>query len=122
MRASLRARGDGASRRRLSIITGTIGKAASHLSERPRSEPLQLWRCAADSSTSAQRAAYLDTLPPGPRNFGPEARRSPMDDQGMGGRMRDMMGGGLAALWVVIVVLAAALAGVIGYLIGQRRR
>jgi hypothetical protein len=45
-----------------------------------------------------------------------------MDDQGPGGRMLDMMGGGMAALGVVIVVLAAALAGVIGCLIGQRRR
>jgi mono/diheme cytochrome c family protein len=75
-----------------------------------------------DDDDIADLIAYLHTLPPGPRNFGPQARRAPIDDQGMGARMRDMMGGGMAALWVVIVVLAAALAGVIGYLIGQRRR
>lgn len=65
--------------------------------------------------------AYLDTLPAGPRNFGPEAG-GPMDRGGMGGMMRDMTGGGTAALWLAIVVLAAALAGVFGYLVGQRRR
>lgn len=67
----------------------------------------------------ADLIAYLDTLPTGPRNFGPEAGRGPMGDDGM---MGDMMGGGTAVLWLVVVVLAAALAGVVGYLVGQRRR
>lgn len=67
----------------------------------------------------ADLIAYLDTLPTGPRNFGPEAGRGPIGD---GGMMGDMMGGGTAVLWLVVVVLAAALAGVVGYLVGQRRR
>lgn len=62
--------------------------------------------------------AYLQTLPDGPRNFGP-------DMEPKGGGMGGMMGGmgeGKTVLWVVIVILAAALAGAIGFLAGQRRR
>ena len=60
--------------------------------------------------------AYLDRLPDGPRNFGPEADAS---DDGMGGMMR---GGETTTLWVVIVVLATGLAGTVGYITGQRAR
>jgi hypothetical protein len=44
------------------------------------------------------------------------------DDEGMGGTMGRMMGGGNVALWIVVVILAAVLAGVIGYLSGSRGR
>jgi hypothetical protein len=72
---------------------------------------------------AANLIAYLDALPPGPRNFGPQM----MDDrqpgaEGMGGMMRDMFGGAPAMLWLIMVILTAALAGLIGYLIGQGRR
>jgi hypothetical protein len=39
----------------------------------------------------------------------------------MGGMMDRRTGGRNVALWIVIVVLTAALAGVIGYLIASRR-
>lgn len=60
--------------------------------------------------------AYLETLPPGPRNFGPEGADGGMGGAGMGGMMR----GGLVGVAVLLVV--AALAGATGYLIGRGRR
>jgi mono/diheme cytochrome c family protein len=64
----------------------------------------------------ADVVAFVASLPDGPRNFGPD------EDGGMGdGMMGGMMDGGPSWMWVVIVVLAAALAGVVGYLIGVRR-
>jgi mono/diheme cytochrome c family protein len=73
-----------------------------------------------DDTDIADLLAYLEALPPGPRNFGPQT----MDDRqpGMGGMMRDMMGGAPAVLWLIIVVLAATVAGLIGYLVGHRGR
>lgn len=61
--------------------------------------------------------AYIDTLPDGPRNFGPGR------EGGMGGGMMDGMmdGGGSAWMVVLVVLLAGALGGVIGYLVGSRR-
>lgn len=52
--------------------------------------------------------AYLDTLPPGPRNFGPDS-----GDGGMGGGMGDGMMGGGAMLLVPLVVLVLVVLGVI---------
>jgi hypothetical protein len=43
-----------------------------------------------------------------------------MEGEEMGGMMDRMTGGGNIALWIVIVVLTAALAGVIGYLVAAR--
>lgn len=64
----------------------------------------------------ADVVAYIEALPDGPRNFGPGHQ------DGMGGGMMDRMtGGGPGWTVVVVIVLAAALAGVIGYLIGTRR-
>jgi cytochrome c6 len=64
----------------------------------------------------ADVAAYVASLPDGPRNFGP-GHEGGMGDGMMGG----MMDGDSPWMWAVIVVLAAALAGVVGYLIGGRR-
>jgi mono/diheme cytochrome c family protein len=70
--------------------------------------------------------AYVASLPDGPRNFGPG------HDDGMAGsdrgRMMDngMMGDGMVGdgdpvwMWTLIVVLAAAVAGLGGYLLGRR--
>lgn len=72
--------------------------------------------------------AYLDSLPDGPRNFAHEGQEGMggdgpmMDGEGMGGMMDRMMGGGNIALWIVVVILTAALAGIIGYLIASRRK
>jgi mono/diheme cytochrome c family protein len=75
-----------------------------------------------DDTDLADLIAYLDDLPDGPRNFAnDDGGRGMMDDQGMGGMMDRMMGGGNVVLWIVVVILAAALAGVIGYLIASRR-
>lgn len=64
----------------------------------------------------ADVVSYIETLPDGPRNFGPGHQ------DGMGGGMMDrMMGGGPGWMVVVVIILAAALAGVIGYLIGTAR-
>lgn len=61
--------------------------------------------------------AYVAGLPDGPRNFGPGS------GSGMGrGMMDGMMDGGPGWMFAVVVTLAAALAGVIGYLIGSSRR
>ena len=48
--------------------------------------------------------AYLDTLPEGPRNFGPEGEGM------MGGSMDGMMGGGMGSwfLWSVLFLLVLA--------------
>jgi mono/diheme cytochrome c family protein len=79
-----------------------------------------------DDTDIADLITYLDSLPDGPRNFAHEGDGQMTDgrmmDEGMGGMMDRMMGGGNAALWIVIVILAAALAGVIGYLIASRSR
>jgi mono/diheme cytochrome c family protein len=81
-----------------------------------------------DDTDIADLIAHLDSLPDGPRNFGPETTLgdgggSPMARDGMGGMMDRMFGaGGSVALWLVVVVLTAALAGVIGYLIAARGR
>lgn len=60
--------------------------------------------------------AYVASLPDGPRNFGPGS------GSGMGGGMMDRMMDD-ATVWMPIVVLAlaTALAGLVGYLIGTRR-
>lgn len=64
--------------------------------------------------------AYLDTLPVGPRNFGPEA------DGMMGGDMSDMMDGGMWSwfAWMVLflVVLAAVVIASIFVVRGMWRR
>ena len=71
-----------------------------------------------DDSDIADLIAYLTTLPDGPRNFANDG------DGGMmgGGRMGGMMGGGSTALWIAIVILAAALSGVVAYRLGRVRR
>lgn len=66
----------------------------------------------------ADLVAYLETLPPGPRNFGPESADGPMGGGGMSG----MMGGGMGLAWIASILLVGALAGVSGYLLAQRRR
>lgn len=65
----------------------------------------------------ADVVAYVASLPDGPRNFGPG------EGEGMGDGMMDgMMDGDTpAGMWIVIVVLAATLTAVIGYLIGRGR-
>jgi mono/diheme cytochrome c family protein len=75
-----------------------------------------------DDTDIADLLAHLDSLPDGPRNFAHEGDGDDqmMDGQGMDGRMNRMMGGGNVALWIVVVILAAALAGVIGYLRASR--
>jgi len=72
----------------------------------------------------ADVVAYVDTLPPGPRNFGPGMTEpgGMMPDGGMMDRMMD--GGGDAGdvlLAVVLVVLVAALVVVAVLLVSQRR-
>jgi mono/diheme cytochrome c family protein len=69
--------------------------------------------------------AYLDTLPPGPRNFGPEMTEpgGMMPDNGMMDRMMD--GGwdsGDVLLAVVLIVLVAVLILVAVLMVNQRRR
>lgn len=60
--------------------------------------------------------AYIETLPDGPRNFGPG------DEGGMGRGMMDrMMDGGSAWLAALVIILVAALAAIVGYLIGVSR-
>ena len=71
-----------------------------------------------DDDAIADLVAYLETLPPGPRNFGPEPPGGARGDGGVGG----MMGGAMSVAWITSVVLVGALAGVCGYLLGQRRR
>lgn len=56
--------------------------------------------------------ASIQSLPDGPRNFGPGHQ------DGMGGGMMDR---GSAWLVILVVILAAALAGLVGYLIGTSR-
>lgn len=72
--------------------------------------------------------AYLESLPAGPRNFGPEMMdRSPanggstMGRDGMGGMMDRTLGGPGTALWIAVLLLTAAVAGIIGYLAARRR-
>lgn len=80
-----------------------------------------------DDTDIADLLAYLDSLPDGPRSSaqdgdGPgEMMDGGMNGEEMGGMMDRMTGGGNVALWIVVVILAAALAGVIGYLIASRR-
>lgn len=70
--------------------------------------------------------AYLDTLPPGARNFGPEMDRDGMmHDDGMmdGGMMDRMMGGGWVGLLVAIVLfvlLAGLIALVVALVVNQQ--
>lgn len=71
-----------------------------------------------DDDAIADLVAYLETLPPGPRNFGPERADGPMGGGVIGGMMDGVMG----VAWIGSVVLVGALAGVAGYLLGQRRR
>lgn len=74
-----------------------------------------------DDDAIADLVAYLQTLPAGPRNFGPDRSDladRPMGSEGTGSMMRRAMG----KAWIVSVVLIAALAGAVGYLLGQRRR
>lgn len=82
-----------------------------------------------DDADIADLLAYLGTLPQGPREpsarddgeMPPDGRM--MDGDGMDGMMDRMMGGGgPVVLWVVVLILTAALAGVIGYLIATRGR
>lgn len=61
--------------------------------------------------------AYLTSLPHGPRNFGPEAdgmMRGP-------GMMPGMDRMSSAVPWLLLSLLAALLAGVVGYLLGRSR-
>ncbi len=61
--------------------------------------------------------AYLESLPAGPRNFGPGSDNSSMGAEGMG-----MMRGGVLLVVVAVLVLVAALAAATGYLIGRGRK
>lgn len=64
----------------------------------------------------ADVVAYLAALPEGPRNFGPD------HPSGMGDGMMDgMMGRGAPWMVVLVILLTAALAGLVGYLIGSSR-
>lgn len=72
--------------------------------------------------------AYLDSLPAGPRNFGPELMDRGATDGGprlerggMGGMMDRVFSGGNTPLWIAVVLLTAAVAGIIGYLAARRR-
>lgn len=69
-----------------------------------------------DDNDITDLVAYLETLPAGPRNFGPEADGA-MGDGGMGG----MMGGGMIAVGVVAVVLVGVLGAAAGYVLGRWR-
>lgn len=71
-----------------------------------------------DDTDIADLMAYLATLPDGPRNFANDGDGGMMGRGGMGG----MMGGGTTALWITIVILVAALAGVVAYLLGRGSR
>jgi mono/diheme cytochrome c family protein len=75
-----------------------------------------------DDTDLTDLVAYLDSLPDGPRNFAHEGDGQMVDGDGMGGMRDRMMGDGNAALWTLVVILAAALAGVVGYLIASRSR
>lgn len=68
--------------------------------------------------------AYLDSLPPGPRNFGPQMTEPGglMPDGGMMDRMMDRgWDGGGVVLAVVLIVLVAALIVVAVLTVNQRR-
>lgn len=69
----------------------------------------------------ADVVAYLESLPSGPRNFGPEMRRDGM--MGDGGMMDRMMGGGWIGplLAIVLFVLLAAVVGLVVALVVSRR-
>ncbi|HUH08036.1 MAG TPA: c-type cytochrome, partial [Egibacteraceae bacterium] len=71
--------------------------------------------------------AYLDSLPPGPRNFGPEGTMGEDMPGGMMDRMDQMMGGdggGLAAMLAALIALLAVLvaAAVIVAVVAGRRQ
>jgi mono/diheme cytochrome c family protein len=92
--------------------------------------PMPAFDTRLDDTDIADLIAHLDGLPDGPRNFahddgdgdGMTGDGPMMDRDGMGDMMDQMTGGGNVALWIVVVILAAALAGVIGYLIASRNR
>ncbi len=68
----------------------------------------------------ADLIAYLEALPPGPRNFGPEGANGPIDN----GPMGRMMGGGIVmVLWTLLLVslIALSVAGTVRFLRRGRR-
>ena len=71
-----------------------------------------------DDDDIADLIGYLATLPDGPRNFANDGDGGMMEGRGMGG----MSGGGSTVLWMAIVILAAALVGVVAYVVGRGRR
>ncbi|HUG85165.1 MAG TPA: cytochrome c [Euzebya sp.] len=82
-----------------------------------------------DDTDMTDLVAYLGDLPEGPRNFAHEGEDGMMSDgpmmdrDGMAGAgIGGMMGGGNAAQWIAVVILAAALVGLIVYLITSRGR
>jgi mono/diheme cytochrome c family protein len=84
--------------------------------------PMPAFEGRLDDTDMADLVAYLDDLPDGPRNFAHETGGQEREGEAMGGMMDRMTGGGDVAMWIAIVVLAAVLAGVIGYLIAFRGR
>lgn len=77
----------------------------------------------------AHLVAYLETLPPGPRNFGPEGTDGRMGEGGMGGMMDGgmNMSGGMwigMALWglLLVALIALAVAGTVRLIRGGGTR